>query len=573
MVWKLRRVRIRRECAATPCDQTLMFKLFKSVFGRGRSVEAVSKTSTIKAELSRAEACGEEVKPEAWAENRVSCALSDRLELPIKEVAHRFPSTIQGQLRRTFGKSTSFVLPVSLVREHLRRGVVRLPFGQLKSYAPSGTFLSTSALDDVQIDLPLQEIVKRLTPEQLGRRTQQTHVTAPEETPAIFGPTGSVKGAVRLLDPTEANRTGSFQAVPPAIASPSARGNHSSVTLHVADEARPPRTIVPSGISPVTSTRPVIPTIKEGLPEQPVAPLKRTPESKLTVRLERVISRWPEVLRSAVERFANDETVLQIPLSKVESGLKQGKIVFTWKQLRPWVSPPLSNPLDDQESVTIELPLAEIAPIFLMRHRSADTRTTALTSLNIPDIFTNTPRTTTIGTHPKSDVSAPSPIAFPVPPRTPEPINRTHPHTAIPGFKPLPTESAACLPGPSQKERRPGHAEILDQACLLPCVIGGLIATADGLLVGSKFDPTQKRIAAETLAGFVPQMYQRLAKYTSELGMTEPKMLTVGFEENRLIILKGGENYLALLAQANESLPEVQIRSLAATLSRASSKE
>src|SRR5207237_7944970 len=94
----------------------------------------------------------------------------------------------------------------------MKRGAVKLTVKQIKAMAPSEAFLSTNEHDEVLVEFPLNEILPRLRPEHLAHRAGQQHLFVPDDTSVIFGPTGSVNGAVRISASPGVNRAPSVSA-------------------------------------------------------------------------------------------------------------------------------------------------------------------------------------------------------------------------------------------------------------------------------------------------------------------------------------------------------------------------
>jgi len=59
---------------------------------------------------------------------------------------------------------------------------------------------------------------------------------------------------------------------------------------------------------------------------------------------------------------------VEIPMDRIDAGLKRGKLVFPWLEFKPWVKQASGNSLpqiaDDYE---VDLPLAIIAPRYLRK--------------------------------------------------------------------------------------------------------------------------------------------------------------------------------------------------------------
>jgi predicted regulator of Ras-like GTPase activity (Roadblock/LC7/MglB family) len=112
--------------------------------------------------------------------------------------------------------------------------------------------------------------------------------------------------------------------------------------------------------------------------------------------------------------------------------------------------------------------------------------------------------------------------------------------------------------------------KIIEYIFRLPGISGVLVSTEDGLVVGAKLPSGP---AAESLAAFTPQLHQRVAQYTSEIGLGDAGHLTVAVQDRLLMILKIKNGYLVALGRPGESLPDSQIKSFVASLNRFTTKE
>ncbi len=107
--------------------------------------------------------------------------------------------------------------------------------------------------------------------------------------------------------------------------------------------------------------------------------------------------------------------------------------------------------------------------------------------------------------------------------------------------------------------------EIVARALELPGVVGALVALPDGLKVASQI-PFE--LNADTLAAFLPQIFDRVSQSTRELrmGALNNFNFTVGNVPWR--IFRVNAVYFAAFGRAGESLPSAQLAALAAELDR-----
>ena len=73
---------------------------------------------------------------------------------------------------------------------------------------------------------------------------------------------------------------------------------------------------------------------------------------------------------------------------------------------------------------------------------------------------------------------------------------------------------------------------------------------------------------AETAAGFLPQIFNRLNQYTRELKLGDPSQVEVLVGQVPLQIIKTNGVYFAVLGKSAEPLPKLQLIALANQLSQ-----
>jgi predicted regulator of Ras-like GTPase activity (Roadblock/LC7/MglB family) len=107
--------------------------------------------------------------------------------------------------------------------------------------------------------------------------------------------------------------------------------------------------------------------------------------------------------------------------------------------------------------------------------------------------------------------------------------------------------------------------EIIERAMALGNVAGAVVALPDGLRVASQVPPD---LNADTLAAFLPQIFDRVNQSTKELrmGSLNNFNFTVGNVPWR--IFRVNAVYFAAFGNAGEALPSAQLAALAAELDR-----
>jgi predicted regulator of Ras-like GTPase activity (Roadblock/LC7/MglB family) len=107
--------------------------------------------------------------------------------------------------------------------------------------------------------------------------------------------------------------------------------------------------------------------------------------------------------------------------------------------------------------------------------------------------------------------------------------------------------------------------EIVARAMELPGVVGAIVALPDGLKVASRI-PSD--FNADTLAAFLPQIFDRVSQSTRELRMGALNNFNFTVGNVPWKIFRVNAVYFAAFGNAGEALPTVQLAALAAELDR-----
>ena len=107
--------------------------------------------------------------------------------------------------------------------------------------------------------------------------------------------------------------------------------------------------------------------------------------------------------------------------------------------------------------------------------------------------------------------------------------------------------------------------EIVTRALALPGVVGALVALPDGLRVASQI-PSD--LNGDTLAAFLPQIFDRVSQSTKELRMGSLNNINFTVGNVPWKIFRVNAVYFAAFGCAGEPLPAVQLAALAAELDR-----
>jgi predicted regulator of Ras-like GTPase activity (Roadblock/LC7/MglB family) len=547
----------------------------------------------------------------------------DELQLPLQPILAAMPMDLRAKVMQTPPAGTMIAVPLEIILTQLAFGSVKIAFGELRKAAPGVFVNSGGEHDHKSVMLPLNEILTRLHPGLLSRRSAQKQVEVTEDITGPFGASGEGAKISVAAKPTPSTAIPSLRmTTPPAFSFP-ARG----VTPATGAPTPPPRPSIPHAPTPATSAPPPAPrqftpytptpatsfitprsngAPKPVVPTPPVAPAP-SPAPQMPVEpagisapLAALSDNWPEGLRLEIRQSNLANAQVLLPANLIEPALKRGRIILTWQNLRPLIKP-TPPPASVHDGIELELPLNVVAPLFFARQKTAPRSQTAeRPPAEIPNLFFGFPQPET--PQPKSfsqpEIPQPKPQPKPLPARMPEPqpkpLARMPESQPIrPAFKPVdakpadakPTDTnyyiwsdTAETPGVDETEykhpQRPATDfssryatpnEIVARAMELPGVVGAIVALPDGLKVASQI-PSD--LNADTLAAFLPQIFDRVSQSTRELRMGALNNFNFTVGNVPWKIFRVNAVYFAAFGRAGEALPTVQLAALAAELDR-----
>ncbi len=529
-----------------------------------------------------------------------SDAAKDLIQVSLRAVVLKLPETLKGKVKQPPAGGVRIGIPIVKILPQLSQGSIRISFGELRKTSPPGVFLDASDRDHTLVDLPLQEILQQLKPEQIQRRTRQRRVEVPDEVVPIFSQQRG-QSNVRIAKTTEPSRTKSELPSQPirtaptqAKIPPTGLTHHAPTSLRI-DSAPPqsrpsspshPAAPIPTAARPVPASSPS--TAKPvALSPTPTPSVSSSTQEYISVPLASVTMGWPEAIRQALAGLNAADAMVNLPAAETEQALKRGKVVFPWKRLKPLVRPPLktalSPALDDQQ---LELPLSAVAPLFLAQRKPASVQRKYAIGDDIPDVFS---ARGLVAAHTPAAPSRPAPLPVVAEKASgPAPLTIAPPTTEPAGHKsayPVPALASAPvapgLPAVSSPKAgagephdigevfgQPGRqnwapAEIAQRTATLAGVAGAVITMQDGLLIAGELPAG---LNGEIIAAFVPQMFTRMMQYSKELKFGESDNITFIIDNVPLRIYRAGTIYFAALGRASEPLPDKPLRLIAAHL-------
>ena len=485
---------------------------------------------------------------------------ANEIALPLAPIVTGLSMELRGKIMIVPPPGMTINLPVDTVTSQLAFGAVKISFGELRQLAVNIFANSGGEHDHKQVNLPLNEILPRLNPALLARRAGPK-IEVAEDINGPFG--GRGKGVAFTTQPLKpatpppvprAERP-EVSAEEPAPAAPIAFTPPPSLLRPVAplppvQPVRPMSPVVP----PPAAPKPVISAAPVPAPV-PAAPRPESAPATIFAALWDLAEIWPEELKEEISRTALANISVPLAGNLVAAGLKRGRITMSWKQLRTLAKP--SSPASPNDNVELDLPLKVITPLFFAAQKNVGmARKVVKVSEAIPNLFFGFPQAA-----PEAPVAAPKPAEK----KTSDSnlyvwgdageAPKNDPNV----FAPPP------VPQTDFTHRQAPPKDVVARALQLPGVVGAVVTLPDGLRVASE---TPAEFNADTLAAFIPQIFERMNQSAKELrmGVLNNVSFTVGNVPWR--IFRVNSVYFAAFGRAGEPLPASSLVSLAGELER-----
>jgi hypothetical protein len=480
------------------------------------------------------------------------------LELPMQPILAGLPLELQPRLKNPDAGGLNVSVSLEKVLAQLSQGSVKIPFGELRQAAPD-LFTPEKDWDGTLVPLPLAEILARLNPALIARRRIQKKVEVPADISSPFDQRN--RGMIFSVGP---NKSGSVPTatppprhVAPAPVTPAARGG-----LTFAPTPPPPGIVAPAApaVNPVSHSLPSRELSANPRPAPPAAapPARPASESEaLLISLASLAEGWPEAVRQELVQMNLVEMKVALPTEVVERALKQGRIVFPWKTLRSWITPPLLPAPSAHDSALLELPLKVVAPPFLARQKEAGRlQKKVVVDDEIPNLFFGFPRSESGGVGVASATSTATPK-----------VADTNFYVWDDSSDRARIQDDQVTHGPSPGTRFVAKYatpnEVVSRAAALDGVAGALIALPDGLMVASRLPAD---LNGDTLAAFLPQIFGKINQCTKELRMGELNNVHFTVGNIPWKIFRVNAIFFAGFGRAGEPLPTAKLAALAADL-------
>ena len=522
----------------------------------------------------------------------------NELELPLQPILASLPLDLRAKVVHAPLAGAFVAVSVEKILTQLANGAVKITFGELRAAVPQFFVNSGGQFDARPVTLPLNEILTRLNPSLLSRRSAQKQVEVADDIAGPFTDRGQgITFTATPLKETPAappapNQpdSASSTSFAPRWTSPAAKNTKPSngngngngkngKAAHTNGGHPPSASNLPSAARPAFSAASPHPTAPPAA--FPPASVPEELQPTISAPLAALSENWPDAVKLEIVRSDLSRSLIEVPLNLVEPGLKRGRVIFTWKNLRAFIRPtPPAVSVNDH--LEVELPLKVITPLFFARQKATEkSQPKSSVSREIPDLFFGFPQPQAPS---QSSPPPPSPETqfrmrsqpeTPVPevPRlvsslTPKPLDTNFYSwgNATETAKPAGTEyKQPQTPATDFTSRRMMPKDVVASAMAMPGVAGVVIALPDGLRVANQVPAD---LNADTLAAFLPQIFERVSQSTKELrmGVLNNVSFTVGNIPWK--IFRVNAVYFAAFGRAGQALPTAQLAMLATELDR-----
>ena len=481
---------------------------------------------------------------------------ANEIAIPLAPIIAGLPLELRGKIVAV-PPGLAINLPVETVTAQLAFGAVKISFGELRQLAPVAFANSGGEHDGKMISLPLGEMLSRLNPALLARRTGPKVEVAAD----VNGPFGGRGAGVAFT--TQPLKAPAPKPAPIPISAPASEPAPLRMNPPVAPSApiaftpspvpravtpAPPQPVAPAPVFPVISAAPVPASA-------PAAPRREPAQPTIFASLWDLAEHWPEELKNEISNSALANVSVPLAGNMVEAGLKRGRVTMAWKQLRTLAKP--SSPASPNDNVELDLPLKVIAPMFFAAQKNLQgARVKAAVSAEIPNLFFGFPQAA-----PEPPVAAPTPVEK----KSTDTNfyvwgdNGEAPKSADNPFAPPP------MPQTDFTHRFASPKDVVARAVELPGVVGAVVTLPDGVRVAGE---VPAEFNADTLAAFIPQIFERMNQSAKELrmGALNNVSFTVGNVPWR--IFRVNAVYFAAFGRAGEALPAAQLAAFAGELDR-----
>jgi len=521
---------------------------------------------------------------------------ADELELPLQTVLAALPMDLRSKIMQPPPAGATMIIAIEKVISQLAHGSVKISFGELRLAAPTLFANSGGENDSRPVTLPLNEILVRLNPALLSRQPSQKKVEVTDDVIGPFNDRGEgINFTVSPLKPAPEPAPAPVPRTKSPVAWPTVPPHPLAPQPSFAARTVAPAPVAASASPPTHSpvSRNGTPRIDSIAPVPPMTPashptiLPEHAQSTISAPLAALSEEWPEALRMEIAQTNLTNAQVALPVHLVEPALKRGRVIFSWRYVRSWIRP-VPPGVSAHDGIELELPLKVIAPLFFGQQKTAVRLQRKVTlASEIPDLFFGFPQpqspTEAPAPQPEPAALPPEPARYEPKPADLKPADTDYFRPADKNFKPAETNfyiwgdngespkieedeiKRPATPPTDFANRRAMPKDVVAQAVRLPGVAGALVALQDGLKVASQVPAD---LNADTLAAFLPQIFDRLGQSTRELRMGALNNVNFTVGNIPWKIFRVNAVYFAAFGRAGEGLPTAQLALLAGELDR-----
>ncbi len=537
-----------------------MFSIFKKLFGQSEPKMAVPAAPLRRTQPKQPGQPGQteasQLRPTGGQVSGVEVA-----HLSLAAIVARFPAELKALVLAEPDPGATIALPLPLILKQLASGSVKMSLASLHRQAPPGVLAHLAPGDKRQVEIPLKEIFRHVSPAALKRRADQRSSEETENDFNLFGNSDNPFEIAPTTPEKPPRRDSTTLDFPP----PSRIGNIEP-GVPLVPSGPPSRIAPPSGLRMSQTTDENHGTNGHGNGNGKA----HSDVPPVTLLLSALVSSWPAEICG--ELLALDPaTTVALDGGAVAAGLAKGKVIFTWGELCAGLEPPPAEPTSIDETTALLLPLKIVAPAYLAAAKNGKTERKGVElDESIPSLFSDGREPVASPAIPVQSLAEPEPLEMlmEVPVELPMEVPEIPPAAVLAPPPALVAHEAPATVGeifgqPDQKEFTP--AEIVVATAKLPGVAGAIVALQEGLQVASALPDGMK---SEVVAAFLPQIFARLNQYAGEMSLGEVDDLLFTTHGAHCQIYRLGPVYFAVLGQPGTTLPWGDLQLIAAELGR-----
>lgn len=451
-------------------------------------------------------------------------AVPERLAISLKAVLDRLSAALKPLATRAAGPDEKINVPTAKVLAQLATGAVRITFDELRAAAPAGLF-NAGGQGDALVDLPLPEVLRVAGP-LLKRKPAQKAEPAAGSFFAGMGPAAAAKPAPA---PAPVAPPASVAPVAPPVFAPPPAPVPPTAGPMFAPAFQPAPEPARSGTAFTTfqpAPEPFVPgTSFSSAPPAAEAAAPKTVPVKLAV----LTVGWPDNIRKEATDLG--DVTVEFPREELGNAMKSGKVIFTWGQLRSWMSPSVGPSALD--STALQLPLRVLVQPFMSNMRSG------AKAVAPGDSGT----TTFVNRAPAPSLTVPTPA-----PVAPAPVD---------------CKLGEALGKPEKAHWTP--TEIIHAVIGLPGVFGAMLSLQEGHLAAAEMQAT---LPPELLAYALPKLFSATGEQSRQMKLGDPSVISLVADGHHWAVFKLEKIFFTVMSRKGHLLPLPQLQTIATEIAR-----